>query len=99
MRDRYLPFGFELIGTIHQVNDPRGFEINYLKGGDTVLEVFTFDAPTTDRTPQLNALGFSSLTLAAAAPSLDGLGDPIGLASDGSTLYADADGLVFAVAP
>jgi catechol 2,3-dioxygenase-like lactoylglutathione lyase family enzyme len=100
IRDRYLPFGFELIGTIHQVNDPRGFEINYLKGGDTVLEVFTFDAATTYRSPQLEARGFSSITLAtAAASSLEGLGDPIGVGSDGSTLFADADGLVFAVAP
>jgi catechol 2,3-dioxygenase-like lactoylglutathione lyase family enzyme len=100
IRDRYLPFGFELIGTIHQVNDPRGFEINYLKGGDTVLEVFTFDAATTYRTPQLAAQGFSSITLAAAAAApLESLGEPIGFGSDGSTLFADADGLVFAVAP
>jgi catechol 2,3-dioxygenase-like lactoylglutathione lyase family enzyme len=98
IRDRYLPFGFDLIGSIHQVNDPRGFEINYLKGGDTVLEVFTFTAATSYRPPQLDALGFSSIALSGAmAPA--GVGAPIGLGSDGRTLYADADGLVFAVTP
>ena len=33
----YGPFGFEHIGTINQPNDPLGFRIDYLKGGDTVL--------------------------------------------------------------
>ena len=38
------PLGFSFIGTIEQPHDPRGFSIGYLKSGDTVLEVFTYDS-------------------------------------------------------
>lgn len=32
IRERYQPFGFDRIGSIHQAADPRGFEIDYFKG-------------------------------------------------------------------
>ena len=103
IQDRYQQFGFDLIGSIHQAADPRGFEINYLKGGDTVLEVFTFTAPTVDREPQRNAPGFASMTITgndrALTPSPEELGSAIGHGPDGGTLYADADGLLVSVAP
>jgi catechol 2,3-dioxygenase-like lactoylglutathione lyase family enzyme len=100
--DRYRPLGFRLIGSIHQTGDPRGFEIDYLKGGDTVLEVFTFTAPTTARAPQTTAPGFAAVMLEShpqSSPSIPAPGTPIGSGSGGRALYADPDGLVFAVTP
>lgn len=91
----YGPFGFEHIGTINQPNDPRGFRIEYLKGGDTVLEVFTYDADKRGRTPQLDATGFVSARLTAAAPVEHGV--RVDTAADGSTVYADADGFAYSV--
>jgi catechol 2,3-dioxygenase-like lactoylglutathione lyase family enzyme len=83
-RDFYAPFGFEHIGSIHQVHDPRGFEIDYLKGGDTVLEVFTYAADKIDRPVQLKAPGFSSVGLETDA------GEPV---------FADSNGFAFHAAP
>ena len=91
----YGPFGFTHIGTINQPNDPRGFRINYLKGGDTVLEVFTYDADKRGRTPQLDATGFVCARL-TAAPSVEH-GVRVDTAADGSHVYADADGLAYSV--
>jgi catechol 2,3-dioxygenase-like lactoylglutathione lyase family enzyme len=100
---RYEPFGFDLIGSIHQAADPRGFEIDYLKGGATVVEVFTFTTATFDRSPQRDSLGFVSVTIVAGdggrASSGAHLGSAIGESVDGQTLYADADGLLVSVAP
>lgn len=91
----YGPFGFTHIGTINQPNDPRGFRINYLKGGDTVLEVFTYDADKRGRTPQLDAAGFVCARL-TAAPSVEH-GVRVDTAADGSHVYADADGFAYSV--
>src|SRR5215210_6380465 len=61
-RDRtealYGPLGFTFLGTIEQPQDPRGFQIGYLKGGDTVLEIFTYKVDKHEREPQLDAPGF-----------------------------------------
>ena len=38
--------GYRVSGQLFQTGDPRGFEITYLHAGDTVLELFTFRAPT-----------------------------------------------------
>jgi catechol 2,3-dioxygenase-like lactoylglutathione lyase family enzyme len=89
----YGQLGFRNIGIIHQPNDPRGFEINYLKAADTVFEVFTYDAEKDSRSPQLDALGFVAAKLSAADPAPDSA--TVGAAPDGSTVRADADGLQF----
>ena len=91
----YGPFGFEHIGTINQPHDPRGFNINYLKGGDTVLEVFTYDSDKRERTPQLDAAGFANARLTAAAAVQHG--GRVNKPADGSPVYADIDGFVYSV--
>jgi len=91
----YGPFGFEHIGTINQPHDPRGFNINYLKGGDTVLEVFTYDSDKRERTPQLDAAGFANARLTAAAAVQHG--GRVNKPADGSPVYADVDGFVYSV--
>jgi len=89
-RDR---FGFRFLGTIEQPQDPRGFSIGYLRGGDTVLEVFTYQAETQDRVPQTDVPGFSHAGLAA--------GDASGLTTvarvDDTEVFADRDGFPFSV--
>jgi catechol 2,3-dioxygenase-like lactoylglutathione lyase family enzyme len=87
----YAPLGFSFIGTIEQPHDPRGFSIAYLKSGDTVLEVFTYDADKQARAPQPEAPGFGWAELAGAAP--DGA-IPVTTAG-GSTVRADPDGFLF----
>lgn len=72
----YRPFGFRRIGSIHQAQDPRGFEIDYLKSGDSVLEIFTFAVGTTPRTPQYAAPGFAWAGLSVLGGLADALGDP-----------------------
>lgn len=96
----YGPFGFHHLGTINQPHDPRGFRIDYLKGGDTVLEVFTYDADTRERTPQLDAPGFVAARLAGTGSGAPGV--RVGLPADavtanGGTVYADVDGFPYSV--
>jgi catechol 2,3-dioxygenase-like lactoylglutathione lyase family enzyme len=89
----YAPLDFSLIGTIEQPQDPRGFSIGYLKSGDTVLEVFTYDSAKQERPPQLDAPGFRCVELAGVVP--DGA-QP--LSTDGAQrLLVDPNSLVFAV--
>lgn len=85
-------YGFSFIGTIEQPHDKRGFHIGYLKGGDTVLEVFTYEVDKSSRAPQLDVAGFAYAEL---------VGDPADLpaqtAPDGTKVYVDSDGFAFAV--
>lgn len=91
-RERYRPFGFKHHGTILQPHDPRGFRIDYLKGGDTVLEVFTYQTEKQGRRPQLEAPGYVAARLQGSA-----VGDAVvGEAADG-VVYADPDGFTYAV--
>lgn len=84
--------GFDFIGTIEQPNDRRGFHIGYLKGGDTVIEVFTYDVATTGRAPQPDVAGFAYAELAGEAPDL-----PVVASPHGTTVYVDPDGFAYAV--
>jgi len=87
----FSPLGFSLIGTIEQPNDPRGFRIAYLKSGDTVLEIFTYNAEKQPREPQLDAPGFSHVVLAGSrAPDK-------AVHVDGTGVLADPNGLPFAL--
>jgi hypothetical protein len=90
-RDHYAPFDFVHIGTLHQASDPRGFEIGYLKGGDTVLEIFTFEAGQRRRAAQLDAPGFCCATLHRPA------GHAVGATADGATVFSDSDGFLYTV--
>lgn len=93
----YAPLGFTAIGTIAQPADPRGFEITYLRGGETVLEVFTYATGTTPRDPQLDAPGFVAAVLTGAGSGQPGGGRPGGAFAPvgsraGHAVLADADG-------
>jgi catechol 2,3-dioxygenase-like lactoylglutathione lyase family enzyme len=85
-RDR---FDFRFLGTIEQPHDDRGFQIGYLKSGDTVIEVFTYQSVKQDRTPQLDAPGFSHAQL--------GPGNIAGLSALPGTddVFVDPDGFPF----
>jgi len=85
-------YGFSFIGTTEQPQDKRGFSIGYLKGGDTVLEVFTYEVGKTSREPQLDVAGFAYAELAGDPPEL-----PAQAAPDGTKVYVDRDGFAFAV--
>jgi len=91
---RYAPFGYANIGHINQPNDPRGFGIDFLKAGDSVLEIFTFDAEKSVRAPQLATPGFAGVVFDAGPVAA---GSAVGAHTGGHELRADADGLVFAV--
>ena len=65
----YADLGFILMSGIHQPADPRGFEINYLRAGDTSLEVFTFDTALSRRELQHGAPGFAGMLLDGRRPS------------------------------
>lgn len=91
-KEHYRPFGFEHHGTILQPHDPRGFRIDYLKGGDTVLEVFTYQAKKERRAPQIDAPGYVAARLQGSA-----VGDAsVGEGADG-VIYADPDGFTYTV--
>jgi catechol 2,3-dioxygenase-like lactoylglutathione lyase family enzyme len=89
----YAPLGFSLIGTLEQPQDPRGFSIGYLKGGDTVLEVFTYSADKQARHPQLDAAGFCCAELAGSEPPQGA--EPL----PGTDVLVDPNGLPFTVTP
>ena len=90
-RDHYGSFGFRHHGTILQP-DPRGFRIDFLKDGDTVLEVFTFEAGTTARNPQIDVPGYVAARL-AGGPTDD---EVVGEGRDGA-IHTDADGFTYTV--
>jgi catechol 2,3-dioxygenase-like lactoylglutathione lyase family enzyme len=94
IESRYAPFGYGNIGHINQPSDPRGFGIDFLKAGDSVLEIFTFDAEKSVRAPQLAAPGFAGVVFDAGPAAA---GSAVGAHASGLELRADADGLVFAV--
>jgi catechol 2,3-dioxygenase-like lactoylglutathione lyase family enzyme len=79
----YAELGWSLMGGIHQPNDVRGFEIAYLRSGDTSLEVFTYArADLSIREPQSDAPGFFAVDfdgVDTAAPELNVLADRDGL--------------------
>lgn len=90
--DFYALLGFSFIGTIEQPRDPRGFSISYLKSGDTVLEVFTYESAKQGRAPQLDAPGFGYARLAGTAPA----GARPFATDDAQTVHIDPNGFVFA---
>jgi len=89
-KEHYGAFGFAHHGTILQPHDERGFSINYLKGGDTVLEIFTYEAVKHSRTPQLDATGYVAARLAGSSTT----DVAVGATADG-IVYADVDGFTY----
>ena len=93
---RYDALGFRLIGHIAQPHDERGYDIHYLKAGDTVLEIFTYQVKKTSRQPVLGAPGFAAAALEGADASTAGF-TTVGTWG-GRTVRADADGFPTLVA-
>ncbi len=94
-RAHYAPLGFELMGGIHQPNDPRGYEIAFLRGGDTSLEIFTYDrADTAERAAQLDAPGFVAIGIGAPGGATgEVVGEVVGEVA-GEQVVTDPDGLL-----
>jgi len=91
--DYFSQLGYRLMAGIHQPSDPRGFEINFLRDGNSSLEIFSFDrAEKSRREPQFSAPGFAAVEFDGTVPAS---ALPIGEAY-GLELFADADGLVHA---
>jgi catechol 2,3-dioxygenase-like lactoylglutathione lyase family enzyme len=93
-RGYFGQLGYDLMAGIHQPSDPRGFEINFLRHGDSSLEIFTYDdAEKSLRTPQVSAPGFLAVEFEGSPPA-----DAVPVAEAGDLpLLADPDGLVHAV--
>lgn len=87
--DLYRSLGFRNIGTLFFRDDPRGFRIDYLKGGRSVIEVFGFDVEVFPVPPVTDALGFLAVELEGDATSLPQL-SAVGTVA-GRTVYADAN--------
>ncbi len=97
----YAPLGFSFIGTIEQPHDPRGFSIGYLKSGDTVLEIFTYDAEKSARPPQLDGPGFGYAELAGDLPVgstavVAVAAGPRAVTGGATDVVADPNGFLFA---
>lgn len=90
----FVRLGYTLMSGIHQPSDPRGFEINFLRDGDSSLEIFTYDrAEKSRRAPQADAPGYVAAEFEGEVPAdATSVGSAAGL-----ELYADPDGLVHAV--
>ncbi len=93
--ERYFAqLGYTRMAGIHQPHDTRGFEIVFLRSGDTSLEIFTFErADGFARAPQLGAPGFTAVEFEGdVPPSAQAVGTAFG-----RELYTDQDGLLHAV--
>jgi catechol 2,3-dioxygenase-like lactoylglutathione lyase family enzyme len=90
----FAELGYVLMSGIHQPSDDRGFEINFLRSGDSSLEVFTYDhAEKSARAPQLDAPGFAAVEFAGQSAS----GAPVGTLL-GREVHTDPDGLPYVIA-
>jgi len=90
----FRSLGYTLMGGIHQPSDSRGFEITYLRDGDSSIEIFEFGAAElARREAQIDAPGFAAVALDGEVPeSASPVANKLGLA-----LVADPDGLVLAM--
>jgi catechol 2,3-dioxygenase-like lactoylglutathione lyase family enzyme len=93
--DRTIEFyreslGFGAVGQLFHHQDPRGFVITYLKARDTVLEVFSYQAPKSPSPWQPNdhQLGFRT----AGFEAEDVATTSAGLAAAGATVVGAAAG-------
>ncbi len=93
-KEHYGKLGYGLMSGIHQPSDDRGFEINFLRHGDSSLEIFTYEkAEKAARHPQLDAPGF----VAVAFEGESAPGTAVGTAGD-REVYSGPDGLLYVVA-
>ncbi|WP_431278437.1 VOC family protein [Leifsonia poae] len=95
-KEHYAELGYVLMSGIHQPSDDRGFEINFLRSGDSSLEVFTYErAEKESRVAQLDEPGFVGVEFGGSTAK--GSGTVVGSAL-GRDVYADPDGLNYVLA-
>ena len=83
---------------IHQPSDNRGFEINFLRHGDSSLEIFTYErAEKAQRAPQLDAPGFVAVGFGTHGETASAPGEKIGAVA-GREVYSGPDGLLYVLA-
>jgi len=96
----FADLGYVRMSGIHQPSDDRGFEITFLRSGDSSLEVFTYDkAEKQLRTPQLDAPGFAAVAFGdtgAAGATGRGTAATVGTLR-GHDVLADPDDLPYIV--
>jgi catechol 2,3-dioxygenase-like lactoylglutathione lyase family enzyme len=91
--DHYAKLGYLVMSGIHQPSDDRGFEITFLRDGDSSLEIFTYDrAEKAERAPQLDAAGFVAVGFGGGTAPGTSVGE-----TAGRTVYTDPDGLLYVV--
>lgn len=84
----YVALGFRHTGTLIVPADARGFRMDYLAAGDTMVEIFSFDQPTVPSRQRADTYGF-----AAAVFSGNPSGTIVGDLPDGRTIISDPDDL------
>ena len=88
-KEHYAKLGYDLMSGIHQPGDDRGFEINFLRHGDSSLEVFTYErAEKAQRAPQLDAPGFVAVGFGGHGETASAPGEKVGAVA-GREVYAD----------
>lgn len=87
--DFYRGLGFTRVGAFVLHND-LGARFDYLRGGDTVIEVFSFDVETLPNPVRLDTLGFVAVEMPGDAPENSLV---VGHLADGRRVLSDPDGL------
>ena len=96
-KEHYAKLGYDLMSGIHQPDD-RGFEINFLRHGDSSLEIFTYDrAEKAQRAPQLDAPGFVAVGFGGSRPNRSAPGEHVGAVA-GREVYRATTGLLYVLA-
>jgi catechol 2,3-dioxygenase-like lactoylglutathione lyase family enzyme len=83
--ERYRHAGFTDMGIL----DWGSMRIDYLRGGDTVLELFSFPGPTHASPRSLDTYGFAAIGIPGDVPGLE----PLGTITDGRMILVDPDDL------
>ena len=95
----FAALGYVLMSGIHQPSDDRGFEITFLRAGDSSLELFTYErAEKQQPAAQVGALGFVAVEFGGEhGVGESTVSEPIGSLL-GRDVYADPDGLPYLIA-
>lgn len=92
----YRELGFAAIGSLIPPEEPRGFRIDYLRSGPTILEVFSFESATHRPHVGIDTFGFQAVVIEADKPVAGSR--PLGRLDDVDVLV-DPDNLPYAIAP
>lgn len=83
--ERYRHAGFTDMGIL----DWGTMRIDYLRGGETVLELFSFPQPTHASPRSIDTYGFAAIGIPGDVPGLE----PLGTITDGRMILVDPDDL------